>query len=49
MMFKMLHNMAWFLGRGKSIMVGQVRVFLWPFVAMAIFVVILLGVDRWLA
>jgi hypothetical protein len=37
------------LGGGKSWMVGDVRVHLWPFVAFAIFVVLLVAYDRFLA
>lgn len=33
-----LHKMALFLGQGKRWQVGSVTVYLWPFVAMAIFV-----------
>lgn len=41
------HRGAEFLGRGKRWRVGSVTVYLWPFVAMAIFVLMLLGIDAW--
>jgi len=46
---KFLHKMAQFLGQGKRWQVGKVTVYLWPFVALAIFVVLLFAYDYFLA
>lgn len=47
-MFEFLHKMTVILGGGKRWQVGKVTVYLWPFVAMAIFVGVLLVYDTWL-
>jgi len=44
-----LHKGAVFLGREKRWQVGKVTVYLWPFVALAIFIAILLVYDIWFA
>ena len=46
---KYLHAMAQFLGQGKRWQVGNVVIYLWPFVALAIFAALLVVYDVFLA
>ena len=46
-MFEFLHKMTVILGGGKRWKVGNVTVYLWPFVALAIFVGGMLVYDIW--
>ena len=46
---KFLHKIALILGGGKRWVIGSVTVYLWPFVAMAIFVALLVAYDYFLA
>ena len=48
-MFNFLHKITVILGGGKRWVVGGITVYLWPFVAMAIFVGLLLAYDVFLA
>lgn len=48
-MFEFLHKITVILGGGKRWQVGNVVIYLWPFVALAIFAALLVVYDVFLA